>query len=339
MESLSIDLVKNNLNNPKVDLNKNKIIINDAFLQGNDNYIHNSVYGIDYNKLFDTTIHNKNTNNINNNTNNNTNNYTNNTYINNKNINNTNNTKHSEIVKNETIPELDAFINGIVRDSYTVNTIVLKNSFISSICILLDKNSFVISNYLSKINTVAELKNKLAYDLDEKNLYKLYNLKEVSNFKKSDLQKHILQIENDDLIDYSITSYISHIFNCNIIIIYFKDKKYVHGNVYDSTKDTLIYVIYETTFYVLLHNENNNKFNDTFIKNKITENENFKYIDHNLLKFYIHGLKYDNLNIKKSAKLADIQTISKNFDIQLLKSNGKNKSINDLLEEMKTISV
>jgi hypothetical protein len=333
MESLSIDLVKNNLNNPKVDLNKNKIIINDAFLQGNDHYIHNSVYGIDYNKLFDTTIHNKNTNNTNNNTN------TNNTYTNNKNTNNTNNNKQREIVKNETIPELDAFINEMCPDSYTVNTIVLKNSFISSICMILDKPSFIISNYLSKINTVAELKNKLAYDLDEKNLYKLYNLKEVSKFKKSDLQKNILQIENDDVIDYSITSYISHIFNCNIIIIYFKDKKYVHANVYDDTKDTLIYIVYDVTFYILCNNENNNKFNDSFIKNKITENVHFKYIDQSLLKFYIHGLKYDNLNIKKSAKLADIQSIAKIFDIQLLKSNGKNKSISDLLEEMQSVSL
>jgi hypothetical protein len=203
---------------------------------------------------------------------------------------------------------------------------------------ILDKPSFIISNYLSKINTVAELKNKLAYDLDEKNLYKLYNLKEVSKFKKSDLQKNILQIENDDVIDYSITNYISHIFNCNIIIIYFKDKKYVHGNVYDNTKDTFIYIVYDTTFYILCNNENN-KFNDSFIKNKIIENVHFKYIDHNLLKFYIHGLKYDNLNIKKSAKLADIQAIAKIFDIQLLKSNGKNKSISDLLEEMQSVSL
>ena len=183
---------------------------------------------------------------------------------------------------------------------------------------------------------IIELKKKLAYDLDEKNLYKLYNLKEVSRFKKSDVQKNIVD-GYDNLIDFSITSYISHILNCNIIILYHTLKKYVYGNIYNSEKDTCIYIIYENMFYILLHNENNNRYSHTFIKKSLIENEAFKNIDAELLKFYIPGLKYDNLNIKKSAKLADIQVISQNFNILLLKSSGKNKSVKELLDEIQSL--
>ena len=345
LPSLTLDILKNNLQSPKVDLHKNKIIIHENYLQGNNFQYDTINNNINYDVLFETHIHSNNNNN-NSKKNGSTQNIINTTKNNNKTHNKTHenhqypqNPKHT-IITSEDISELQHFINELCGDnqSYTFKSNIENTSFIESLCLLLDKNSYIICNHESKLNTLIELKKKLAYDLDEKNLYKLYNLKEVSRFKKSDVQKNIID-GYDTVIDFSITSYISHILNCNIIIVYHNLKKYVYGNIYNSDRDTCIYIIYEGAFHVLLKNESNNRYSHTFIKKHLIENEDFKNIDADLLKFFIKGLKYDNLNIKKSAKLADIQIISQNFNIPLLKSSGKNKSVKELLDEIQTITV
>lgn len=344
LPTLTIDIVRNNIQSPKVDLHKNKIHIHEDYLQGNSFNYDINTNNIDYDVLFQTHI---NSNNNNNNTKKHG--STQNITSNNKSNNKTNykaayenhqypqNPKHT-IVTSKDITELQQFINELCGDteSYTLKSSFENTSFIESLCLLLDKNSYIISNRESKLNTLIELKKKLAYDLDEKNLYKLYNLKEVSRFKKSDVQKNILD-GYDTIIDCSITSYISHILNCNIIIVYHSIKKYVYGNIYNSDRDTCVYIIYEGIFYILLHNETNNRYSHSFIKRRLIDNDAFKNIDAELLKFYIPGLKYDNLNIKKSAKLADVQVISQNFNIPLLKSSGKNKSVKDLLDEIQSL--
>ena len=360
LPTLTIDIVRNNIQSPKVDLHKNKIHIHEDYLQGKSFNYDININNIDYDVLFQTHI--------NNNTNNNNikkhgsisnmktistmSNISNMKNISNmstiSNMSNINkqqyktnqypqNPKHT-IVTSKDITELQQFINELCGDteSYTLKSSFENTSFIESLCLLLDKNSYIISNRESKLNTLIELKKKLAYDLDEKNLYKLYNLKEVSRFKKSDVQKNILD-GYDTIIDFSITSYISHILNCNIIIVYHSIKKYVYGNIYNSDRDTCVYIIYEGIFYILLHNETNNRYSHSFIKRRLIDNDAFKNIDAELLKFYIPGLKYDNLNIKKSAKLADIQVISQNFNIPLLKSSGKNKSVKELLDEIQSL--
>merc|ERR1711934_547227 len=66
-----------------------------------------------------------------------------------------------------------------------------------------------------QFNFIRHLKKKLAYDLDEKNYYKLFNFK-PHIVKKTELQNILLE-KND--INSHIEKYLTKYFNINIMII------------------------------------------------------------------------------------------------------------------------
>jgi hypothetical protein len=314
---ISIDTLRNNLLSPKVDLNKNKIIIPNEFLQGYIDSDITSISFLDFNNILNTHGENKIK------------------KIDNKSkIDNKVNENKLEAIKVDS--EIQIFINDILNTnkSYTIKNFIKKDSFIESICILLDKCSYSISSNFVKINEISTLKNKLAFDLSEKNLYKSYNLKEVSKLKKSDLIKNLTIHNNDNLIDFTITSYLSNIWNSNIIIIYYKELIYMYGSKYDVSKDSLIFIIYNDCYNIVLNDDNNNKFNNKFIEKNILENNKLKHIDESLFKNFLLGFKYENLNIKSSFKLLDYQNICNILNIDILKENGKNKSIKELINNL-----
>ena len=85
-------------------------------------------------------------------------------------------------------------ISDIIGDNFYIYKSIFKNSFIESLLnILSDK--FILSNQRDKKKKINLFREKIGYDLNDKNLYYKFGYNKNRNVKKSRLQKVLLDLK------------------------------------------------------------------------------------------------------------------------------------------------
>ena len=110
---------------------------------------------------------------------------------------------------------IESGINSILEDSwYSVKSRHKReDTFYSSVLSIIDDN-FVTYKMRERENSIKMLKQKMAVDLVEKNLYRLYGYNHNRAFKKSTLENEL--VENKLSSDISTRPYLSDYFDLNI---------------------------------------------------------------------------------------------------------------------------
>lgn len=212
------------------------------------------------------------------------------------------------------------------------------NTFIKSILYTIFPN-FRHFDKKSKDKFSKDLFNQMANDLEEKKLYNFFNYNKNHKFNRSSLCENLHQFENidNDKFNY-IKQYVVDYFNLNIYIFDNNDIKimkyyckYDTDNYKDLDKyNTTIFLIKEDNQYMSVINKNCNGIFTHSINDNIIDKIN-QFNNKNI----VITAKKKNNNYSKM-KLAEIQEIAKNKDINIQKEgkNGKmkNRTIKELIE-------
>ena len=197
--------------------------------------------------------------------------------------------------------------NLVVEDSTYIENDNFISSFISGIL-----PEYSSENIESKRKSINNFKQRLAYDLDEKNLYEKFNYKKV--FKKNSLQQELLHNQNID--NYNIRKYISDYFDIDILIVV--DELLITSNL-SVQKPFMIFTYLNNKLSLL--NDGHGKVlfdSETFIKLKL------KY-----------DVVIDKLQSKTKYKAENIQLIANKLNIEITTDiNGKlrNKKKDDIYD-------
>ena len=188
--------------------------------------------------------------------------------------------------------------------------------FIKSILLILDNILELLSdNEITEYESV--FRNKLAYDLIEKNIYKKFNYS--LKLRKNDIF-HNLQ---NNIIDYYVRQYISIYLNINILILV--DNRYYFINKYNDKYCSLVLIQKQNGYIPIKHIFDNN--NIQIIINNLQIDDLYKYKDENILEEQDKNL----LRYLKTCKLTKLRDYGKKYDI----SSYMNMKKIDLYESIK----
>ena len=194
----------------------------------------------------------------------------------------------------------------------TIKLISVEPILVGVCIIIYDK--FLSLNDDKQLKFIKELKFKMAFDLDKKDLYEKFNYRQI-RFKKSNFQE--LLIENKKIDTNHFYKYLGDYFNLNLLIV---GKNVEFMNNY--SKDRYSIVIFKNNndeIYIQYNLEGNSLINDLYIKTL------------NI------GIIKENDTFYKNKKLNELQNIASKLNIEILKQgkNGlKKKTKKELIEEI-----
>lgn len=159
---------------------------------------------------------------------------------------------------------VEEFKNKYMPDETEWQTVppIPKESFLISVLYLLDSN-FPSFNDVTRKEVIHDLRKKMGFQLDEKDLHKKYGYSRKRKFKKVEMQKKLFQVQKcwedqfqEEPFQNCLQQYLVDFFQINLIILNASDKKVVPimANLYDPNcwKPT-IFVFYEDKrFYPLV---------------------------------------------------------------------------------------
>ena len=188
--------------------------------------------------------------------------------------------------------------------------------FIISILLILDNIIELISD-TEIIKYESVFRNKLAYDLIEKNIYKKFNYK--LKLRKNDIFYNL----QNNIINYYVKQYISIYLNINILILI--EDRYYFINDYNNKYCSIILLQTNNGYIPIKHIFNNN--NIQLIINNLLIDELYKYKDENTLEEQDKSL----LKYLKNSKLTKLRDFGKKYNI----SSYMNMKKTELYESIK----
>lgn len=172
--------------------------------------------------------------------------------------------------------------------------------FITSILLILDNIIELLKE--KEINEYESVfRNKLAYDLIEKNIYKKFNYS--LKLRKNDIFHNL----KNNIIDYYVRQYISIYLNINILILI--EDRYYFINEYDVKYCSIILLQTKNGYIPIKHIFNNDNI-QSLIKNLIID-DLYKYKDENTLEEQDKSL----LKYLKTCKLTKLREYGKKYNI------------------------
>ena len=186
------------------------------------------------------------------------------------------------------------------------------NSFIYSILYCIDE--IFISN-LNKDQYIIDLRKKLCYDLENKNLYRQFNYVKSRKFKKDKIQSSLMQFNKP--IDDIIKQYISDYFSINIFIFSFNnsdiDINYILSNN-DSDESNpfkpTLFLLYDGKYHLPILHKN---YDGILLYSQI-----------NLIN------KIYNIYINKNNKVKKIKKSINQIESKLIDQNNQNNQIDQI---------
>tara|TARA_Y100000389_G_C17458694_1_gene520017 strand:- start:1672 stop:2301 length:630 start_codon:yes stop_codon:yes gene_type:complete len=188
--------------------------------------------------------------------------------------------------------------------------------FIISILLILDNIIELISD-TEIIKYESVFRNKLAYDLIEKNIYKKFNYS--LKLRKNDIFYNL----QNNIINYYVKQYISIYLNINILILI--EDRYYFINDYNNKYCSIILLQTNNGYIPIKHIFNNN--NIQLIINNLLIDELYKYKDENTLEEQDKSL----LKYLKTCKLTKLRDFGKKYNI----SSYMNMKKTELYESIK----
>ena len=225
--------------------------------------------------------------------------------------------------------------NNINPKDYYLYGIKNNDSFYTSL-ILLTESDYIIKTRSEKLGYISSFKKELAINVSA--YYNKYNYKE-SKFSKNSM---VDKLVNTNLVDYSIQVLSSDFIKNNICILDITNKTYLEIKTLNEckNKDKMFLIIkYNENYIPIMNIDNNHLFKLDFIEFLSKEYNDF---DFNSLSFNKRTFKIENaskivLKSLSSYKLAELQELAVENNINVKKGDNKNKTKKELYDELKQI--
>ena len=250
------------------------------------------------------------------------------------------------------LPDVIISLYSDLKDYYYIKIKLDNNSFLYSLMSILDKD-FIYC--LDKIRYLSDLRKKLCYDLDEKNLYRIFNYVGKRNIKKDEIQKNLLDIDKE--INEMTEKYISDYFGVNIYVFILEKNIFKNINILFATNDTdektllkpSILLLKTDGYYKPIFSKNNKNIllhSDDEIVSCLYNSSVKKNIKNIVNKDVVNKDTVNKDTVNKTIKLPplkkilikDLQNIAIEYNVDIYKDkNGKKvyKIKNELYEEIK----
>ena len=246
-------------------------------------------------------------------------------------------------------------INTITGDSwYAVSVVKGKryiDTFYYSVAMNIDEN-FIAYNSRERQRYVKTLKHKMAVDLIEQNLYRLYQYHHIRTFKKSQLEEDLIEGRDSDVTKRYLSDYL----DINILCIDKRtSKSFLYRDTYYETLSIALLIDLDGKFKPLV-SISGNHFIHPKVFNKIIEKYPIQNMKVETTTKEVNKPKYKSVKLSEHFKdnkielysisrytIADLQKIAEDYEIPLhnireLKSGEKrlkNKTKRELYDLIK----
>jgi hypothetical protein len=259
----------------------------------------------------------------------------------NKSIDNQSNDKNcsNNIINLKGTHSLDNKLESILSNEYFILNVNKKDSFISSILAVIDKDFYSYSNK-SKDKMVSEFKSKLISNINE-------NFKKLNYKKKAIKEKVQDNLLNSIYINKETQIYISDLLNTNIIIIH-DNFEYSLITEYNNLQNNILLVYNDSIYKSIL--DGNTNFIENDLISKIFKIYNKKTNLSNSIKKFTTivkplsevGSQYNTGNENSDKLLKDIKKMKINelkeyalkINISITNSEGKKKIKAELIKDI-----